>query len=114
MPDSLIIIGGGVIGTEFATLFSMLGKKVTVLEMMPEILPGVDGEIVKLLRRTMKKRGITVVTNARVTGIGENGQVTVDFELDEAECSVSADCCVLAVGRRPQTAGIGLDRKSVV
>ncbi|GHU93122.1 dihydrolipoyl dehydrogenase [Clostridia bacterium] len=107
VPESVVIIGGGVIGIEFATLFSMLGKPVTVLEMLPEILAGVDAELVVALKRSLKKRKIEFVTGAKVTGIAADG--IVSYELSGETKNVKADCCILSAGRRPQTAGLGLE-----
>ena len=77
LPDSFVIIGGGVIGIEFATLFASLGKPVTVIEMMPSILPGVDADIVKMLStRVLKRKKVTVINNAKVTGINGGEKVT--------------------------------------
>lgn len=86
LPDSFVIIGGGVIGIEFATLFASLGKPVTVIEMMPSILPGVDADIVKMLStRVLKRKKVTVINNAKVTGINGGEKVTVTYELNGAE-----------------------------
>ncbi len=108
-PDSLVIIGGGVIGIEFATLFAALDKPVTVLEMLPSILPGVDPDITKLLLRTFKQKGITVRTGAKVLALHGGDKVTVDYELDGESKTAEASCCLVSVGRRPNTEDIGLD-----
>ena len=77
-PESLVIIGGGVIGLEFASLFAALGKKVTVLEMLPSILPGVDGETsARLIQLLQRKKG-EVVTGAKVPAINDGQQVNGD------------------------------------
>ena len=91
LPDSFVIIGGGVIGIEFATLFASLGKPVTVIEMMPSILPGVDADIVKMLStRVLKRKKVTVINNAKVTGINGGEKVTVTYELNGAEKTAEA------------------------
>ena len=104
LPASLVIVGGGVIGMEFATLFSSLGVKVTVLEMLPDILPGVDARLSALLRRSLKRRRVDIINNARVTEIGS----TVRYEVDGEPRTVQAERCAVCTGRRPQTQGIGL------
>ena len=109
LPDSFVIIGGGVIGIEFATLFASLGRPVTVIEMMPSILPGVDADIVRLLSRVLKKKKVTVINNAKVTGIEGGENVTVHYELNGAEKTAEGACCVVSVGRRAMTANIGLE-----
>ena len=114
LPDSFVIIGGGVIGIEFATLFASLGKPVTVIEMMPSILPGVDADIVKMLStRVLKRKKVTVINNAKVTGINGGEKVTVTYELNGAEKTAEGGCCVVAVGRRAMTANIGLENVGI-
>lgn len=110
LPESIIIIGGGVIGIEFATLFSGLGRPVTVIEMMDAILPGVDRQIVRQLERNLKRRGVRIVTGARVEEI-QGGSVL--FVQKEKPQQVSAEVCVICTGRKPCTEGIGLDRAGV-
>jgi len=113
LPEELVIVGGGVIGMEFASLFSMLGKKVTVLEMMPQILPGVDEDIVKILMRTLKKDGVSIMTSAKVLGIQKNSRISVSYEAGGKTQNVKADCCIVSTGRFPMTAGIGLEKLGV-
>lgn len=109
LPASLVIVGGGVIGMEFATLFSSLGVKVTVLEMLPDILPGVDARLSALLRRSLKRRRVDIINSARVTEIGS----TVRYEVDGEQRTVQAERCAVCTGRRPQTQGIGLEAVGV-
>lgn len=109
LPASLVIVGGGVIGMEFATLFSSLGVKVTVLEMLPDILPGVDARLSALLRRSLKRRRVDIINNARVTEIGS----TVRYEVDGEPRTVQAERCAVCTGRRPQIQGIGLEAVGV-
>ena len=109
LPASLVIVGGGVIGMEFATLFSSLGVKVTVLEMLPDILPGVDARLSALLRRSLKRRRVDIINNARVTEIGS----TVRYEVDGEPRTVQAERCAVCTGRRTQTQGIGLEAVGV-
>ena len=107
VPSTIIIIGGGVIGIEFATLFSSLGKKVTIIEMMPEILPGTIPEITSKTRAILRKKGVEFILGAKVTGI-EGGKV-VSFEKDGAADSRKAQAVVVCAGRRPMTANCGLE-----
>lgn len=109
LPESFVIIGGGVIGIEFATLFATLGKPVTVIEMMPSILPGADADIVRTLTRVLKKKKVAIVNNAKVTKLEGGETVTVTYELNGAEKTAQGACCVVSVGRRPETRGIGLE-----
>lgn len=112
-PESMVIIGGGVIGIEFATLYSMLNCKVTVLEMAPSILPGVDKEIVAMLMQTLSRSGVEIVTGAKVTSINGGESVSVDYESTGEIKQAAGSCCVVCVGRKPQTAGIGLEMAGI-
>ncbi len=109
VPKSLIIVGGGVIGIEFATLFATLGIPVTVLELMPSILPGVDDEIIKMLYSELRKKKINLVTGAQIMDIESTDCASVRYVIDGKEETVSAATCVLCTGRNPATKGIGLE-----
>ena len=99
LPESMCIIGGGVIGMEFASIFSALGVEVTVVEYCKEILPPFDAEIAKRLRMSLKKRGINIITGAEVKSI-EAGP-TVNYIVKEKEKSIASEVVLMAVGRRP-------------
>lgn len=111
LPQSLVIVGGGVIGMEFASFFNSLGVQVTVVEMMDEILRGIDREIAEMLRADYAKRGVRFLLQAKVTGLqaDESGNMTVSYESQEGEGAVSAQKMLLSVGRRPVTKGFGLE-----
>ncbi|NQT45976.1 MAG: dihydrolipoyl dehydrogenase [Candidatus Omnitrophica bacterium] len=96
-PESLLIVGGGVIGCEFATIFNRLGTKVTIVEMMDHILPGLDKELAQRLTSNLKRRGIVVKTGTKVNSLE-------DFP---------AESVLVCVGRRPNSKGIGLDALSI-
>lgn len=106
-PDRLVIIGGGVIGVEFASLFAALGTAVTVIEAMPQLLPNLDKEIAQSLKMLLKKRGVAVYTGARVLEIRrkEDGSLTCVYEAD-GTAEAEADCVLVSVGRRPYTDGL--------
>jgi dihydrolipoamide dehydrogenase len=110
LPKSLVIIGGGVIGTEFADFFNAMGTQVTVIEMLPEILTGVDEDIAAFVRAEFTKRGISYHLKARVTRL--NGKEVI-FEKDGQVQSVTGEQVLLSVGRRPNVAGIGLENIGV-
>jgi len=121
LPASLAIIGGGVIGMEFASALNALGVKVTVIEYCPEILPAVDAEVAKRLRMTLKRRGIDIHTGAAVTALSESdGDVTVSFTVKGKEKSVQAAATLMAVGRKPVVpqgaveVGITLNRRGFI
>ncbi len=98
LPQSIIIIGGGVIGMEFAGILHEFGVKVTVIEYCKEILPPFDKDIAKRLRTAMSRRGIDIITGAAVTAI--DGR-TVTYEAKGKTLTAEADMVVMAVGRRP-------------
>lgn len=104
LPKDLVIIGGGVIGIEFASYFSMLGVNVTVIELLPEILPNFDAEIASMMRQSLKQ--CNIITSARVISINKN---KVIFQKDGKEDSCPADIVLQAVGRKPNVNGIGLE-----
>jgi dihydrolipoamide dehydrogenase len=104
LPASIAVIGGGAIGCEFASMFSDLGSQVTVLEALPALLTGCDGDVVSVVARSFRKRGINVHTGVTVHGHTPNGAgTTVSFGESE---SVTVDAVVLSVGRRPLTEGL--------
>jgi dihydrolipoamide dehydrogenase len=108
VPTSVAVVGGGAIGCEFASLLSDLGSKVTVLEALPAILPGCDEDIVRLIGRSFKKRGIEVVTGVQVAGHApdESRGVTVVTAGDQ---TFEVATIVVSVGRRPRTEGLLAD-----
>ena len=105
--DRLVIIGGGVIGVEFASLYASLGTAVTVIEAMPQLLPNLDREIAQSLKMLLKKRGVTVCTGAKVAAIRqrENGGLLCEYDAGKAE-TAEADVVLVCVGRRPFTEGL--------
>ncbi len=109
-PKSLVIIGGGVIGMEFASFYNSLGTKVTVVEMLPEILGGLDFEISAMLRDIYGKKGIEFNLNAKVVKVEGN---KVIFEKDGQTQSVEGDKILVSVGRRAVTKGFGLENLNV-
>lgn len=109
-PKSLVIIGGGVIGMEFASFYNSLGTKVTVIEMLPEILGGLDFEISAMMRDIYGKKGIEFSLNAKVVKIEGN---KVFFEKDGKTESIEGEKILVSVGRRPVTKGFGLENLNV-
>ena len=110
LPARVILIGGGVIGIEFATLLASLGTSVTILEMLPHILPGVDADIRDFVFKRMRQSGIQIFNSARVIAI-DNGSVT--YEIDGVSHVLEADTIVVCTGRRPATSGLGLEQLGV-
>jgi dihydrolipoamide dehydrogenase len=115
LPESLIIIGGGATGMEFAGFFSAMGTKVSVLEIMPEILPGTDKEIAKMLRNELEKKGVDFYLNTRVKEIkpGKNTRIVL-AESDGKQIEVSAEKLLISAGREPVIKGFGLENIGVI
>jgi len=109
-PKSLVVIGGGVIGMEFASFFNSLESKVTIVEMLPEILGGLDFEISAMMRDIYGKKGIEFNLNAKVVKIEGN---KVFFEKDGKTEVIEGDKILVSVGRRPITKGFGLENLNV-
>ena len=110
VPQSLCVIGGGVIGLEFASIFRSFGSEVTVLEFCPNILPRFDSDLAKRLKQSLSKRGINIEVQAQVTRI-DGGKVT--YIKKEKECTVEAEKVLMAVGRRPNTEGLNLEAAGI-
>ena len=110
-PESVVIVGGGVIGVEFATLFADLGKKVTIVEMMPSILFGNDTEICETAADLLTNHGVQIHTGAKVLEIRDG--LTCVFEKDGQMLSAEGDVVVIAAGRKPDTAALGLSAAGV-
>ncbi|MDH6313188.1 dihydrolipoamide dehydrogenase [Parabacteroides sp. PFB2-10] len=110
-PSSLVIIGGGVIGMEFASFFNSLGTEVTVIEMLPEILGGIDAEISAMLREVYTKKGVRFNCSCKVVKV--NGNTVHYLDPEGNEQTVSGDKILVSVGRRAVTAGFGLENLGV-
>lgn len=98
LPESLVVIGGGVIGLEFASIFNALGSKVTIVEFLPEILPPCDAEIAKRLRTALKRRSIDIITDAAVTALRPG--MEIDYQRRGKTATLQAEAVLMAVGRR--------------
>ncbi len=120
LPKSLCIVGGGVIGMEFAAVFSTFGVEVTVIEYCKEILPPFDKDVAKRLKTVLSKRDIKIITSAAVNGItqGEDGY-TVSYELKGKPQSVTCEKVLMSVGRQPvlpqglDAAGVNVGRRGI-
>lgn len=115
LPKRLCIIGAGVIGMEFASVFNRFGSEVTVIEFLKECLPALDSDIAKRLRKQLEKEGIKFYMGAGVKSLtpspspmGEGG-LTITFEQKGKELSVEADVVLMATGRKPRTEGLNLE-----
>ena len=115
-PEHLVVVGGGVIGLELGSVWARLGSKVTVVEYLDTILGGMDGEVAKQFQRMLGKQGMTFKLGAKVTGVEKAKKgATVTFEPvkgGDAE-TVEADVVLVATGRKPYTAGLGLEEAGI-
>ncbi len=112
-PARLAIVGGGVIGLEFATVFSRLGTKVTVLELMPQVLPGTEPDIAVQVQRLMQREGIEFKLGVKVLGAEPNDIIRLRYADASSEQVVEADKVLVAVGRVPLSAGLDLESAGV-
>jgi dihydrolipoamide dehydrogenase len=116
VPKHLIVIGGGVIGLELGSVYARLGSKVTVVEFMDRIIPGMDGALSKELQRLLKKDlKFDLMFKHKVTGVSNSGnEVTVSaLNAKEEKVEIKGDYCLVAVGRKPYTDNLGLEKAGV-
>lgn len=111
IPEKLVVIGGGVIGLEFASIFKAFGSEVTVLEYAKDILPRFDSDLSKRLKQALGKRGITIETQAQVTSIEEG--LKVKYLKKDKECEAEGDCVLMAVGRRANLESLNLSEVGI-
>ncbi len=111
VPESLVIVGGGVIGMEFASIFNAMGTKVTVIEYMKQILPPFDSDIAKRLKQAMAKQGVEIITGAAVKRMEQNSfyQIETTYELKGEEKTVTSSNVLMAVGRAANVEGLDLE-----
>lgn len=113
VPARVGIIGGGVIGVEFASMLVDMGSEVTVIEALPRILAPTDADVGKVVARSFKKRGVNVQADARLTGIEGARELTITWDAGAGEQSAVVDKLIVSIGRGPNTAGIGLEHSGV-
>ena len=114
LPRSIAIAGGGVIGVEFASVFAAFGVEVTVVEMLPQILPNVDAEIAGILRKALEGRGVNFHTGARLGRVSRDGNgYALEVDAGGGPLRLTAERVLVATGRRPVTRGLGLEEIGV-
>jgi dihydrolipoamide dehydrogenase len=115
IPKSLVIIGAGAVGVEFASIFHRFGSKVTVLEMLPRTVPLEDEEISAELEKSFRHQSIAIVTLAKVEKVAKTARgISVEYAVGDGKPqALEADVCLVAVGRAPNTANIGLEKTRV-
>ncbi|MRM84098.1 dihydrolipoyl dehydrogenase [Riemerella anatipestifer] len=115
IPKHLIVIGGGVIGLELGSVYKRLGSEVTVVEYLDKIIPGMDGSLSKELQKVLKKQGMKFMLSTAVSAVERKGDTVVVTAKDKKgeEVNVEGDYCLVSVGRRPYTEGLGLENAGV-
>ncbi|MFD1018654.1 dihydrolipoyl dehydrogenase [Thalassobacillus hwangdonensis] len=116
LPSSIIIVGGGVIGIEWASMLADFGVEVTVLEYLPHILPTEDQEVSKEMKKQMKKKGVNVVTDAKVIAesLNKDSGVSIQAEVNGETQTYQADKMLVSVGRAANVTNIGLENTDIV
>ncbi|KRB62728.1 dihydrolipoamide dehydrogenase [Rhizobium sp. Root708] len=117
VPETMIVVGGGVIGLELGSVWSRLGAKVTVIEYLDKILGAMDGDVSKQFQRLLAKQGVDINLSSKVTGVekgGKGAKVTFEPVAGGAAQTVEADVVLISTGRIPYTAGLGLEEAGVV
>jgi dihydrolipoamide dehydrogenase len=114
LPKSLVVVGGGAVGVEFASIFRSFDSEVTVLEMLPRLVPIEDEDVSKELARVYRKRGITFHTGAKMEKVEQtNSGVSVTFSAEGKQQTIEAEKILIAVGRKPRTENIGLEKTRI-
>ena len=114
IPKSLVIVGAGAVGVEFASIFRSFDSEVTILEMLPRLVPVEDEDVSKELARVYRKRGINFHTGAKVEKVEQTKSgIAVTFTVDGKQQKVEAEKILIAVGRKPRTENIGLERTRI-
>ena len=113
IPKSMVIIGGGAIGVEFAYFFNSFGTSVTLVEMMPNILPIEDGEISKLLASSLRKQGIEILTGAKTESVAVSKEVTVTVSTNDGTKQLAGEVALMAIGVSGNVENLGLEAAGV-
>ena len=109
IPEKLVVIGGGYIGLELGSMLAKLGTAVTVVEMMDQVLPGFDKDVIRIIARKLKKSGVTVLKKAKALGWEQaDAGIVVEIETPKGTEQLAADHVLVTVGRRPNSSGLGL------
>lgn len=115
IPKRLLVVGGGVIGLELGMVYQSFGAELTVVELTPSLLPGIDPDCVKVVERNLQKRGAKIVKNTRAERYerGADGQIVVSLSGPEGQSRIECDVVLVAVGMKPRSKGIGLEQVGV-
>ncbi len=115
LPESMVVLGGGVIGVEMGSVYARLGTKVTIMEYMDSIIPTLDKDMGKELGRSMKKMGAKIMVSHKVTNVVSDGKGITLTALDkkDKEVELKADYCLVSIGRKPYTDNLGLENLGI-
>ena len=116
IPKTMVVIGAGVIGLEMGSVYARLGTKVTVVEYLDAITPGMDAEVAKAFQKILTKQGLDFILGAAVQGVisdADGAHVTYKLRKTDAESTLTADTVLVATGRKPYTAGLGLEELGI-
>ena len=114
LPKSLVIVGAGAVGVEFASIYRSFGCEVTIVEMLPRLVPGEDEEVSKELARVYRKRGINFHTSAKVEKVEKTkAGIAVTITVDGEQEKIEAEKILIAVGRKPRTENVGLEKTKI-
>ncbi len=114
IPNSILIVGGGAIGCEFATFFNSLGTSVHIAEFTPNLVPAEDEDVAKTLERELKRKGIKVTLNANVTSFSkEKNSIAIKMETPKGEVEQSYELVLVSIGRSPNSANLGLENANI-
>jgi dihydrolipoamide dehydrogenase len=113
VPERLVVIGGGVIGVELASVYNRLGSKVTIIEMLPQICPAMDTAISKQLLQALKSQGIHFMLSTQVISAVQSNEVVLTVSSDDKLLNIGADKVLVSIGRRPYTKDLGLENVNI-
>jgi dihydrolipoamide dehydrogenase len=115
VPKRLVVVGGGVIGLELGSVYQAFGAELTVVELTASLLPGVDPDCVKVVEKSLKKRGATILTQTKALGLVSlpNGARGIEVQTPEGKRTIECDAVLVAVGMKPRSRGIGLEEVGV-
>jgi dihydrolipoamide dehydrogenase len=112
-PRRLLIVGGGAIGLEFASMFQKLGSDITVVEIMDQLLPGTDADVVRVVQRKLESRGAKIYVKSKVLRIAKGRETEVEVETPDGKVTVGVDKILVSVGRKPRTEKMNLQKIGV-
>jgi dihydrolipoamide dehydrogenase len=115
IPRSIAVIGGGIIGLELGTVYAKLGSKITVIELLPNLMTGIDDDLVKIVRKKLRSYEVDIFTEARATNIERiNNELVLSVDSSDGQLKIVCDKVLLSVGKKALTGNIGLDHIGII